>query len=75
MGRKKTKYTKTDACIYIIYCISRNEFNNIEDLTRSLEISSRQVRRYVSVINLALADFMLEEEIEFDKRTGRFIIK
>ena len=44
MGRQKTKYTKTDACIYILYCILINEFNSMEGLFLGLEISlnSRQ---------------------------------
>ncbi len=74
MGRKKTKYTKTDACIYIIYCAINNEFNTIDSLMENLDISSRQVRRYVSVINLALCDFMIEKELVFNKKTRRFII-
>lgn len=74
MGRKKTKYTKTDACIYIMYRIINNEFNTIDSLLESLDISSRQLRRYVSVINLALSDFMIEQEIIFDKQTRRFTI-
>ncbi len=74
MGRKKTKYTKTDACIYIIYCVINNEFNTIDSLMESLDITSRQLRRYVSVINLALCDFMIMKEIVYNKQTRRFII-
>ena len=73
MGRQKTKYTKTDACIYILYCILINEFNSMEGLTNRLDISIRQLKRYISEINLVMDDFRLEVKIIFDNNIEMLI--
>ncbi|WP_288147204.1 helix-turn-helix domain-containing protein [Thomasclavelia cocleata] len=75
MGRQKTKYTKTDACIYILYCILNNEFNTLESLTERLDVSVRQLKRYISEINLTMDDFNLQVEVIYNKNIERFIIK
>ncbi len=75
MGRQKTKYTKTDACIYILYCILNNEFNTLGSLTERLDVSVRQLKRYISEINLTMDDFNLQVEVIYNKDIERFIIK
>ncbi|WP_288060795.1 helix-turn-helix domain-containing protein [Thomasclavelia cocleata] len=75
MGRQKTKYTKTDACIYILYCILNNEFNTLESLTERLDVSVRQLKRYILEINLTMDDFNLQVEVIYNKNVERFIIK
>jgi len=75
VGRQKTKYTKTDACIYILYCILNNEFNTLESLTERLDVSVRQLKRYISEINLTMDDFNLQVEVIYNKNIERFIIK
>lgn len=75
MGRQKTKYTKTDACIYILYCILNNEFNTLESLIERLDVSVRQLKRYILEINLTMDDFNLQVEVIYNKNVERFIIK
>lgn len=75
MGRNKTKYTKSDACIYILYCVMNNQFNTLESLSCCLELTFRQIKRYIFEINLAMDDFMLGVKVVYNRSTGRYFLK
>lgn len=75
MGRKKTLYTKAMASLFILYSLFNNRINTIDYFVQELYCSERQIRRYISEINLVFCEFHLNIEIKYKRINKTFVIE
>lgn len=76
---KKTKFTKTTACLFIYHHLLLDGKIKKSEIEHALDLENRvTIYNYVEEIKVFISEFMFylnqELEVEYNSRTGEFIL-